>query len=218
MSPTLAEGKGSNELVACCARQCQAAAAEPLLHGGLVPEDTVVTGTGQGLLSQGPGWGVGVQYGMDWSIMTGWAHSATSNWDFRGSSWQLVFPRTASVYSYFLMLGTEWYKQELFPSYQYNPVPNNIIAIQFVSRGNSTPKTPPHLILKSTTILWKPPQTSPSPTESSLQPWQSNSAAYSLKQYQAHSRCSPSANECCFLATSAHFFSDYTPPPTPVYI
>lgn len=38
------------------------------------------------------------------------------------------------------MLGNNWNKQELFPSYQYTPVPNTIIASQFASRRNSTPK------------------------------------------------------------------------------
>lgn len=106
-----------------------------------------------------------------------------------------------------------------FPVTSIAQCPTTLLQFS-LSQGEIVPprQPPPHLILKSTTILWKPPQTSPSQTESSLQPWQSNSAAYSLKQYQAHSRCSPSAKECCFLATSAHFFSDYTPPPTLVYI
>lgn len=70
------------------------------------------------------------------------AHPASSNCEVRGSSLAACLSQNCFVYSYFLMLGNNWNKQELFPSYQYIPVPNNITAIQLVSRRNSTPKTP----------------------------------------------------------------------------
>lgn len=70
------------------------------------------------------------------------AHPASSNCEVRGSSLTACLSQNCFFYPYFLMLGNNWNKQELFPSYQYIPVPNNIIAIQLASRRNSTPKTP----------------------------------------------------------------------------
>lgn len=82
--------KVSSELVACCAMECQKAAEEATSTAGTSPRGhsgdrhrTRLVGENK---SQGPGWGAGVQYGVDGSIMPHWAHPAASNWDFRGSS------------------------------------------------------------------------------------------------------------------------------------
>lgn len=91
-----------------------------LLQQALVPGDTVVTGTGQGLLEKTS---PRVQDGervssMVWTVLScpigpTQPHPIGISGD---PAWQLVFPRTASVYSYFLMLGTEWNRQKRSPS------------------------------------------------------------------------------------------------------
>lgn len=105
-----------NDCVTCCARARGKEAEEPLLHLGPVPEDTVVTGKGQGLLEKtvsGPKMGSG-------------APPAVHNWGSGAPALQLVVPRTAPIYSHFLMPGSEREQDrtELFSSYQYISVPS----------------------------------------------------------------------------------------------
>lgn len=108
-----------NDCVACCARARGKEAEEPLLHPGPVPEDSGVMGKGQGLLEKtvpGPGWGADPR-----------GHPpAVHNWSSGAPALQLVGPRTAPIYSHFLMPGSEREQErpELFSSYQYIPVPS----------------------------------------------------------------------------------------------
>lgn len=132
----------SDELVGCRARVPE----EPLPHWGLVPEDTVVTDTGQSWLDKTvpgsrmgngcPGWcGLldHVQLGSPSCVQLGFQGVQLGSL----SSPELLLSIPTS-----LCWELSGRSRNCFPVTKYISVSNNIIAIPFASKGNSTPKTP----------------------------------------------------------------------------
>lgn len=112
---------------------------EELLSRGLVPEDTVGTGTRQGLLEKTiPGSRMGSGYSEDYQAQLG----PPSSIQLGVQGIQLVFTRTTSVCSYFFCQEVSGTIRNCFPFTSLSQCPwDNIMAIQFASWGNSSPKT-----------------------------------------------------------------------------
>lgn len=119
---------------------------EPLLHWGLVPEDTVVTDTGQGWLDKtvpGSRMGNGCPGRCELFCHAHLGSPSRIQLGFQGIQLgSLSFPELLLSIPTSLCWELSGQSRNCFPVTKYISVSNNIIAIHFASRGKSTLKTP----------------------------------------------------------------------------